>query len=304
MSAYDYGLLDALAAVMREGTFEAAARSLNVTQSAVSQRIKQLEERLGGIVVVRGRPCAPTELGLQLYNHVEQVRLLEHQLNRTIDSKSNQHGNQAAILRIAVNSDSLSTWFPSVVRRASRELLVHFDIVADDQEHTNDKLTSGSALAAITASEVPIQGFRRTPLGSMEYLAVASQEYAAKYFPDGVTINAIKDAPSILFDRKDTLPVQWLLRAFGETVNISGHMVPSFDGYMGCCLNGTGWGMMPTSAVERYIANGRMVEIMPNTRIQVPLHWQSSTKSSEILKQLASIVVEEARKALGQQSQS
>ena len=46
---FDYAALEALATVLREGSFERAARRLHVTPSAISQRIKQLEERAGQV---------------------------------------------------------------------------------------------------------------------------------------------------------------------------------------------------------------------------------------------------------------
>ena len=57
----DYASLAAVSSVVREGTFERAARALNVTPSAISQRVKQLEERLGSVLIIRGQPCAPTD---------------------------------------------------------------------------------------------------------------------------------------------------------------------------------------------------------------------------------------------------
>ena len=53
----DYAALAALAAVIREGSFERAASALHVTPSAVSQRIRSLEERVGCALVVREQPC-------------------------------------------------------------------------------------------------------------------------------------------------------------------------------------------------------------------------------------------------------
>ena len=76
----DYLGLAALAAVVREGSFERAARKLHVTPSAVSQRIKQLEERTGQVLVQRGTPCTGTEAGRRLCLHLEQVALLENAL--------------------------------------------------------------------------------------------------------------------------------------------------------------------------------------------------------------------------------
>jgi LysR family transcriptional regulator (chromosome initiation inhibitor) len=72
----DYPSLSAVAAVVREGSFERAARVLNVTSSAVSQRIKQLEERLGGVLIIRGQPCTANEMGRLICRHVEQVVML------------------------------------------------------------------------------------------------------------------------------------------------------------------------------------------------------------------------------------
>ncbi len=78
----DYAGLEALAAVLREGSFDRAARKLHVTPSAISQRIKLLEERVGQVLVMRGTPCTGTEAGRRLCLHVEQVALLENELRR------------------------------------------------------------------------------------------------------------------------------------------------------------------------------------------------------------------------------
>ncbi|SPZ33728.1 chromosome replication initiation inhibitor protein [Agrobacterium tumefaciens] len=59
----DYPAMRAVALVAQTGSFEKAAQVLCVTPSAVSQRIKQLEERLGVVLIVRGNPCVATEKG-------------------------------------------------------------------------------------------------------------------------------------------------------------------------------------------------------------------------------------------------
>lgn len=60
---FDYAHLEALLAVEREGSFEGAVRALGVTSSAVSQRIRLLEERIGAIVINRQSPIKPTVFG-------------------------------------------------------------------------------------------------------------------------------------------------------------------------------------------------------------------------------------------------
>lgn len=295
---FDYPLLEALAAVVREGTFDAAARSLNITQSAVSQRVKLLEEKSGAVLIVRGRPCVATEFGQQLYRHIEQVQLLESDLRKNLTSINVPVTGRPAIIRIAVNRDSLASWFPEVIRRAGTELKLHLDIIPDDEEHTAERLRSGEALAAVTAEANPLHGFRRISLGAIEYIAVASPKFISQHLASGVTLEALGNASNLVVDRKDLLPQQWLLNAFGEATALIGHWVPSLSGYLACCLNGTGWGMMPRISVSRHLDEGSLVELIPGTPVIVPLYWQSSGPGSEIMKVLSTIVSDVARRYL------
>lgn len=295
---FDYPLLEALAAVVREGTFEAAARSLNITQSAVSQRVKLLEEKTGAVLVVRGRPCVATEYGQQLYRHFEQVQLLENDLRKSLTSIESPSSGIPAVVRIAVNRDSLATWFPEVVRRGGSELNLYFDIIPDDQEHTAERLRSGEALAAVTTEANPLHGCRRVPLGAIEYVAVATPRFVKSRLGDGISRESISNATQLVFDRKDLLPQQWLLNAFGEPAPLAGHWMPSYSGYMACLLNGAGWGMMPRFSVEGHVEDGSLVELVPGTSVIVPLYWQSSGPGSEIMKLLSAVVVDVARRHL------
>ncbi len=292
---FDYDALVALSAVVREGRFDAAAKSLNVTQSAVSQRIKQLEDKVGTVLIVRGRPCVPTEAGLQLFRHVEQVSLLQHELSERMNALAGSENATAATIRISVNNDSLATWFPGVIKRAAQELGVRFDILPADQEHTESSLKSGDALAVVTSMEKPVQGCRRISLGSMEYIAVASADLFEEHFSNGVSLDAIRNTSCLAFDRHDTIQDQWMMLCFGETVNVSMHMVPSYEGYLACCLNGTAWGLVPANAAAHHIENGELIELSPGKGLRVALHWQASTQSSEILRRLGEVVVEEAK---------
>ena len=216
MLQFDYDSLAALAAVVREGSFDAAAKSMEITQSAVSQRIKTLEQKVGSILIVRGRPCVPTEIGLQLCRHLEQVTLLQFELNNRVSELVGFDEDQAATIRVSVNNDSLATWFPAVIKRATTELSMLLDILPDDQEHTEGSLVSGDSLAAITSSDKPIPGCHRISLGQMSYLAVASKEYCEEHFPEGVNLDTLRNSYCLSFDRKDTIQDQWMTMCFGR----------------------------------------------------------------------------------------
>ena len=287
---FDYDSLVVLAAVVRTGSFEAAASSLDVTQSAVSQRIKQLEEKVGSVLIVRGRPCLATEDGLLLCQHAEQVALLRHELNEQLVSRGEGTGTKAVSVRIAVNSDSLATWFPEVVDRAANELNLRLEVIPDDQEFTEERLRSGDALAIVTSSDKSIPGCKSFAIGSMEYMAVASRQYADENFAGGANLATVSSSPSIRFDRKDTLPQQWVLLAFGDTARLSSHYIPSYEGHLLCCTKGIGWAMMPTETVMPLVNDGKLVEIVREVRISTPLFWQSRSQSSNILRRLSEVV--------------
>ena len=290
---FDYHALAVLAAVVRTGSFEAAAKSMNVTQSAVSQRIRQLEEKTGTMLILRGRPCVATEQALLLCRHVEEVALLEHDLRTQLNLADDHSGRTAPVsLRISVNSDSLATWFPEVVDRAATELNIRLEVIPDDQEFTEERLRSGDALAIVTSSTSTVPGCQSIFLGEMEYMCVASPEYMAKHLPGQIDIEAVAKAPSIQFDRKDTLPMQWVEKAFGTSDGLSSHSIPSYEGHLQCCLKAIGWAMMPTLTVGPMTEKGILREVVPGVRLKVPLFWQCRANSSGALAKLNTVVTE------------
>src|SRR5688572_20369409 len=158
----DYGSLAALAAVVREGTFDRAAASLGVTTSAVSQRVRALEERLGSVLVVRGQPCTATPAGARICAHVERVRLLEGEMATDLPALAGEARDKGPpTLRIAVNRDSLDTWFIPALAGFAAQTGALVDLVLDREELTPDRLRSGEVLAAVTDDAAAVQGCKK-----------------------------------------------------------------------------------------------------------------------------------------------
>lgn len=296
--AFEYDLLNTLTAVVKEGSFEGAASHLNITQSAVSQRIKSLEEKAGAVLILRGRPCLPTAVGTSLCQHIERVHLLEHDFLLSTQNGKSVQTHQPVSVRIAVNADSLATWFSPVIAKAINEANILLDIVVDDQEHTAERLRNGDALAAVTVDEKPLNGFSKIPLGTLEYIAVTSPEFFDRHFASGVSAKAVTKAPCLFFDRKDSLPRTWVGNLFGTQISLTAQWVPSFTGYLQCCCNGSGWGFMPRSTVQPHLSNGTLVEVSPETKIEIPLFWQYSPNTGQTMGALSKIVISEAREWL------
>ncbi len=298
----DYPAIAAVAAVAREGSFERAARVLHVTPSAVSQRVKLLEERLGRILIKRGQPCLPTAAGRLLCRHVEQVGWLEGDLRDALPAldRSGEAGH-ATTLRIAVNADSLGTWFVQALAAFSRTQEALFDIVVDDQDHTIEWLRRGEVWAAVTAAGQAVQGCRSVRLGALVYVATASPAFVQRHFPTGVTAAALARAPCLSFNRKDQLQAEWLRRAVRKVVQPPTHWLPSTQAFIEATVAGLGWAMNPALLARPYIEAGALVELPPRRALPVPLYWQSARSLAPRLANLADSVVAVARRELSRQ---
>ena len=293
----DYASLSALAAVVQEGSFERAARALHVTPSAVSQRVRLLEERVGCALVVREQPCRATETGRRLCQHVDRVRLLEQELQGALPT-FDCAGSVRARLPIAVNADSLATWFAPAVVSFAAEAPVLMDVQMDDQDHTAEWLRSGAVLAAVTASARPTIGCNSRPLGAMRYLAAASPGFVARYFAEGVGAGSLTHAPSLLFNLKDDLQARWVRRLCHRHVELPRHTLPSAQAFVAAALAGMGWALHPQALIASHLETGALVLLAPGSPLDVPLHWQHARAASALLDGLSRQVVAAARAAL------
>ncbi|TWG84981.1 LysR family transcriptional regulator (chromosome initiation inhibitor) [Cupriavidus gilardii J11] len=293
----DYPALAALAAVVREGSFERAARALHVTPSAISQRIRVLEERVGCALVVREQPCRATETGRRLCQHIDRVRLLEQELQDALPTLAADDAARVP-LPVAVNADSLATWFAPAVAAFAATAPVLMEVAVDDQDHTAGWLRSGTVLAAVTATPRPPAGCGSRPLGAMRYLAAASPAFMARHFADGVDARSLARAPSLSFNAKDELQDQWTRRLCHRHVELPRHTLPSSQAFVTAALAGMGWGMHPEALIAPYLTRGSLVELVPGTPLDVPLYWQQARVASGVLDGLTRGVLEAARGAL------
>ncbi|QCI98431.1 LysR family transcriptional regulator ArgP [Agrobacterium larrymoorei] len=295
----DYAALRAVAMVVQTGSFEKAAMALHVTPSAVSQRVKQLEERLGAVLILRGNPCTATEKGDWVCRHMEHVGMLESELFSQLPAlvSPDEPGRQVT-LHIATNADSLGTWFLKAVSSFTNSSGYLLNVAVDDQDHTAEWLQRGRVLAAVTSLEKPVQGCRVTPLGSLRYHATASPDFMERYFAGGVTEARLAEAPAITFNQKDRLQHQWISQIFGAPVVHPTHWLPSTQSFVDAARLGMGWGMNPHLLVRDHLEAGRLVELVPGTVLDVPLFWQVNRLAADRLRPLTDAVVEVARREL------
>ncbi len=289
-------LLETLAAVVKDGTFDAAARTLHLTPSAVSQRIKALEQRVGRVLVVRTKPVRATDAGEALLRLGQQLSLLQDEALRLLGTDPDD--GHPTTLPIAVNADSLATWILAPLARVAAREPVVFDLVRDDQDHTAGLLAAGTVMAAVTSAATPVPGCTSTALGRMRFRAYATPAFAARWFPDGLTAAALDRAPRIEFDRKDTLQARFSRRVARRTVDPPRHYVPASADFAVATQLGLGWAMLPAEHSTGPVQAGELVDLAPGRHLDVPLHWQQWNLRSSLIDTVAAEVKAEAARAL------
>ncbi len=289
----DSAQLDTFAAVIDEGSFDAAARKLQVTPSAVSQRIKAMESRLGHVLVQRTKPARPTEAGEAVLRLARQVSLLEVEAIAAVKGKL-----EGLRLPIAVNADSLNNWFLPVLFAVPPELVTAFDLRQEDQDHSAELLRNGTVLAAVTGDPRPVQGCRVQPLGKMRYLSIATPEFADRWLTGRPLAEALADAPMIVFNSKDMLQHRLVRKVTRRRLDPPIHSIPAPGPFVRAIRLGLGWGMIEEEMVEDELADGRLVEVAKGKYVDVPLYWQHWKLDSAVLDALTAAVLHAAASGL------
>ncbi|GAB3622095.1 LysR family transcriptional regulator ArgP [Mariniluteicoccus endophyticus] len=288
MTMPDSTHLATLVAVVDEESFEGAAYVMGVSTSAVSQRIRALEEAVGHTVVRRTKPVEPTASGRVLLRLARQEALLRADAL----SELGHHAGRT-VVSVVINADSLATWALEPLQRVAERLPVTFDVRREDQDSSTGPLRDGTAMAAVTSVADPVPGCTSTPLGTMAYHPMASWAFMTRHFPDGVTADALAAAPMVNFDRSDDLQLLWARRHTPGRIDPPVHYVPESTTYGQAVRLGLGWGMIP--ALQ---ATGDLVPLAAGEQVDVPLFWQRWKLDSPLLDAVSAAFADAARQGL------
>ncbi|WP_307679933.1 LysR family transcriptional regulator ArgP [Streptomyces sp. V4I2] len=296
MTALPLDQVRTLLSVVDEGTFDAAAAALHVTPSAVSQRVKALEQRTGRVLLVRTKPVRPTESGEVVVRFARQLARLERDARAELGMRGEGEPTRVSV---AVNADSLSTWFLGALTRVPQEPPLCFELRREDETRTAALLREGLVMAAVTSSPDAVAGCSVRALGRMRYLAAASPAFAARHL-GGPLREALAQAPVMAFDRSDDLQdafVRRLRRGRGGASPVR-HSMPTSEGFLDAVTAGLGWGLVPEVQADRLLREGRLLSLAPDRPVDVPLYWQQWKLDSPALAAVADAVAATAAEAL------
>jgi len=264
---------------------------LNISQSAVSQRIRQLEFKLGQPVLLRTTPPRLTDVGQRLTNHLQQVKQLEQSLMVTDDSA------EQLTIRLAVNADSIDTWLAPALAACDVSDRMNFDLIIEDQRVGLQRMKNGEVMACICESSQPVNGGLAQKLGTLRYLALASPEFIQQYGMGQKGHRWLQQAPCLLFSGDDQLQHQFLNKLKMDAPQRT-QRIPSSGGFVQMARAGLGFGMIPQIQVQDYLASGELINVAPKTYLDVPLYWHYWQTESVYMKQLRDAVVAQAAKTL------
>lgn len=288
----DYKSLKILLTVIEKNHFERAASSLHMTQSAISQRIKQLEAYYGEPLLIRTQPYQATPLGEKLLSHYKKVALLEATIAQELtDTQS------PLSFAIAINRDSLETWFKPIFPQLPTDITL--DIFSDDQEITIQYLKKGLVIGAVSTQAKVLSGCHAHYLGIMDYCLVASPSFKKRFFRT-LSKEALLNAPAILFDNKDHLHQHYLKRFFQIKHKPNYHFVPSISCFKEAAIHGLGYGLIPEIDIQKELRSGTLVQLAPKKTWPMPLYWHHFAMENKVLQSFNDLILKLAKKALKQ----
>ncbi|MBL3961002.1 HTH-type transcriptional regulator ArgP [Burkholderia sp. KCJ3K979] len=290
---FDRQQLETFLVVVQTRNFREAARALNVTKSAVFQRVNSLEEHVGALLLVR-ESVSPTPAGEMLLHHIQMLKMLEAD---TI-SRIKPDGSSRTKVSIAINADSLATWFGPIACILAKEN-VALELIVDDQDHTLAVLARGEAMGCVSTAHTAATGFVAEPIGAMEYECVATPSFVEANFPHGLNLRDILATPAVLFNRKDGLHATFLAQLIGFPVTgYPVHYFPSPQALLLAVHAGVGYGLVPSMQAQSSIDSGALVALAPRDKISVDLYWHRWVKAPPNAQTISDVVVREARRTL------
>jgi LysR family transcriptional regulator (chromosome initiation inhibitor) len=295
----DYKLLHALSVLITQQSFEKAANELCITQSAISQRIKLLEQTIGQPVVIRSKPITATRIGKKLLIHYQQVALLEQDVLPDIYAEQK---DEVIAVNLATNADSLATWLIDGMSDVTHQYKIALNVLIADENRTINYLKNGEVFGAISSQNKALPGCTFDKLGDMEYILVSSKSFQQKYFPNGINIESLQLAPAVTFDQKDDMHIKYIEQEFGlPSGSYHCHTVRSSEAFVGFAKQGLAYCLIPKLQIQAELACGQLMNLMPENTIVRTLYWHHWVLLKGVFKQLSMAIINRAQQALNNQ---
>lgn len=200
MIGIELRLLRGFATIARTGNFSEAAQQMHITQSALSQQMKELAERLGLKLFERhGRRSIVTPAGREL---VERLVPLIEQLDDALLQSSNAAKGVTGLLRVGATQ----TYLRAIALPAALALIEsHADLQVDMRQLPAQRLMADLLEGEIDVAIFPIMGphnnLVQTTLLTERLVAIGTPAVLARLDPSS-SLNAFQGLPMVLLNRQ------------------------------------------------------------------------------------------------------
>ena len=291
MKNIDYKLLHAFSMVIKYESFDKAAEFLYLTQSAVSQRIKQLEKLVSQPVLIRSTPLRATEIGKKLLNHYYQVQQLEADLLPHIYPEDLI---SPLTISLATNADSLATWLIPALAKLIQTHNIELNLEVTNETNTIYKLKNGEVFGAISTQAKALPGCVVDKLGNMNYVLVASPDFRDKHFKKGVNKDSLLKAPGLLFDSKDMMHSEFIKKEFGLVQgSYPCHIIHSSEAFVNFAKQGLAYCLIAELQIKDELKQGKLIDLLPNKHIIQTLYWHRWLLVKGVFKKFSDTIIEQ-----------
>lgn len=288
---------DAFFTVAQTGSFDLAATELNITASAVTLRVQNLEKYLGHLLLVRDRPCRVTKAGQTLLTYLQHQKRLQQSLMQDLGGQDVENGFYQ--LNIASNADSLASWLLPTLQSTLLKHQMTLHVEVDDQSRTHHLLEAGRVSACLSTQADPMKGCVAEQLGKMHYHLLATPEFVNRWFEAGCHRNSLRWAPAVMFNEKDRLHSDFILQHFAlNPTQYPHHLIPSYSAFYDAILSGLGFGWVPAFQARQAMLQGDLVEVIKDTALELSLYWHHWKQQSTQLELLTEVLCREAKHAM------
>lgn len=249
--------LHAYVAVVRRGSFTAAAKQLDLPKSTVSRRVAALEERLGVQLLTRTtRSVRPTDVGTAYY---ERVQGLLASLDEADADIAERDASPRGVLRVTAPSTLGHFYLGAIVLDFARQ---YPDVQV--QLHLSDRVVNvveEGYDVAVRAGEFGDVSLIARRLGRTGPILCASPEYLCRSGPLD-TIDQVLDHDCLVNDGV-AWGTKWPLHP-NKSLRVKAKLTSnSWEVLREAALAGLGVAYIPDVHVSQHIAAGRLVQLLP-----------------------------------------
>ena len=242
--------LKAFIAVAEQKSFSAAAESLYLTQSAVSKRIKQLEEQLGTTLFDRhNRTISLTEAGEALVPRAQHILDLVSDTELELENIS---GDISGSLTLATSHHIGLHRLPPVLRKfvyAHPNVDLDLQFMGSERAYQAVRLRQVD-LALTTLEQTPKSDIAAIPLWQDDMVCVCAANHRLAGIPQ-VLLQDLSSEPAIL-PEPDTITYQLINHVFAaEGLTLKAPMPTNYLETIKMLVSvGMGWSVLPSSMVN------------------------------------------------------